>query len=66
MLVMQEGWKRNCRIRWKTRLTNNGLPSIAVSPHRVESSHEFRITDAGDERMMEAKLPNSMEDKVNE
>jgi hypothetical protein len=32
----------------------------------VESSHEFRITDAGDARRMEAKLPNSMEDKVNE
>jgi hypothetical protein len=32
----------------------------------VESRQEFRITDAGDAKLMEVKLPNSMEDKVNE
>jgi hypothetical protein len=36
ILVMQEGWKQNCRIRWTTRLANNGLPSIAVSKRLSE------------------------------
>jgi hypothetical protein len=31
----------------------------------VESRHEFRITDSDDARMMEVKLPNWTEDKVN-